>query len=121
MNKVKSLLLTLVFTSLATSIRPLVINKNTPPKWTYQTIRAGTLDGRFGTGGIVTAPIVAGVDKIDRIRAMQLQSDGKIVVVGYSDSSADPDTGNDFALARYLNDVNPLTQIAGNGNGGIAG
>ncbi|MFT6765516.1 MAG: putative delta-60 repeat protein, partial [Alteromonas naphthalenivorans] len=43
----------------------------------------------------------------DVIYAMQIQADGKIVVAGYNYSG----TSYDFALARYLNDINSLTQL----------
>ncbi|MFT6765893.1 MAG: putative delta-60 repeat protein, partial [Alteromonas naphthalenivorans] len=46
-------------------------------------------------------------DGADKIYAIQIQSDGKIVVAGYNYSG----TSYDFALARYLNDINSLTQL----------
>lgn len=57
----------------------------------------GALDTTFGTNGIVTTNI-SGVD--DRAYACALQSDGKIIAVGYS---AAPGGGNPhrFALVRY--------------------
>jgi uncharacterized delta-60 repeat protein len=58
---------------------------------------AGTLDGSFGTGGKVTTPI--GV--IDQAFGMAIQSDGKIVAAGSSQTSFNVD----FALARYLADL----------------
>ena len=55
----------------------------------------GSLDGTFGTGGIVTTPIGAG----DNALGVALQADGKIVVAGYSSlTSIEP------ALARYNTD-----------------
>ena len=53
----------------------------------------GSLDAGFGDGGKVTT---AFGDVDERARAMAVQSDGRIVVVGYS--------GNDIALARYHGD-----------------
>jgi uncharacterized delta-60 repeat protein len=81
----KRLLLTLVLASLTTTTtRPLVINKNTPPKWTYQTITAGTLDDSFGTNGTYTVDL--GGD-YDAIGVMGLQSDGKIIIAGSGGNS----------------------------------
>ena len=53
----------------------------------------GSLDTSFGTGGIVTTAIGT-LD--DEINALALQSDGKIVAVGYSEGSQ-----YSFAVARY--------------------
>jgi uncharacterized delta-60 repeat protein len=54
----------------------------------------GTLDASFGTGGRVTTPIGAADDHAN---AVALQTDGKILVGGYSVAS-----GNErFALVRY--------------------
>ena len=55
---------------------------------------AGVLDTTFGTGGKVITPIGSGAD---HIRAMAVQSDGKIVVAGNSHNG----TNYDFAVARY--------------------
>jgi hypothetical protein len=55
---------------------------------------ANNLDTGFGTGGKLTTAIGNG---IDRAYSVALQSDGKIVAAGTSDSG-----GNyDFALVRY--------------------
>jgi uncharacterized delta-60 repeat protein len=55
----------------------------------------GSLDGSFGTGGIVTTDFAGGYDSaVDVV----LQSDGKVLAVGLAQESA---TGYDFALARY--------------------
>lgn len=55
----------------------------------------GDLDSSFGTGGLVTTDILG---RIDRVRAMAIQPDGKIVVAG----SNGPSSGRqDFALVRY--------------------
>lgn len=59
----------------------------------------GTLDNTFGTGGIVLTDFGSG--SADLARSVAIQSDGKIVVAGYSDYNG----GNiDFALARYNTD-----------------
>jgi len=51
----------------------------------------GTLDATFGTGGLATTDFNNGSD---RAYALAIQSDGKIVAAG--------STNTDFALARYL-------------------
>lgn len=53
----------------------------------------GTLDGSFGSGGKVTTDL-SGVDDLGR--AVVINSDGKIIVVGESNT--------DFAAARYNSD-----------------
>ncbi len=57
----------------------------------------GTLDNSFGVGGKVITDFGSSID--DQANAMAIQSDGKIIAVGYYglDSSA----GADYALARY--------------------
>lgn len=66
--------------------------------WDFAVIRitaAGGKDVTFGGGsGIVTTPIGSGSDYAF---SMALQSDGKIVLAGYSSNGAN----NDFALVRY--------------------
>lgn len=57
----------------------------------------GSLDNSFGTGGIVTTA-VSGAS--DRVYALSIQSDGKIIVAGSSNVA----TTTNFALARYNND-----------------
>ncbi len=54
----------------------------------------GVLDLTFNTTGIATTPIGSG---IDIAKAIAIQSDGKIVVAGYSHNGAN----NDFAVVRY--------------------
>src|SRR2546428_11430142 len=54
----------------------------------------GDLDPVFGTNGSVTTAIGA---RTDRAVAVAIQSDGKIVAVGYSDNG----TSDEFALGRY--------------------
>jgi uncharacterized delta-60 repeat protein len=54
----------------------------------------GTLDASFGTGGIVTTPVGS---NYDYATSMALQTDGKILVAGYSSNGSN----YDFALVRY--------------------
>jgi uncharacterized delta-60 repeat protein len=58
----------------------------------------GTLDTSFGSDGKVTTDFSG---RRDEARAMALQSDGKIVVAGWSNQVG---SGDDFALARYNSD-----------------
>ncbi len=62
----------------------------------------GAPDAAFGTGGMVSLDFAAGSDAV---RGLAIQTDGKIVVVGWGDSN-----GGDFGLARYLPDgaLDPL-------------
>jgi uncharacterized delta-60 repeat protein len=55
----------------------------------------GDLDATFGTGGKVTTPIGSG---LDWGQSVAVQSDGRIVVAGYSRNASGND---DFALVRY--------------------
>src|SRR6186997_2673703 len=64
----------------------------------------GDLDASFGTGGKVTTPIGNGNLYGNSV---VMQSDGKIVVAGHSDS--------DFALVRYNTNGSPDTNF---GTGG---
>ncbi|HYV92927.1 MAG TPA: T9SS type A sorting domain-containing protein [Chitinophagales bacterium] len=54
----------------------------------------GTLDNGFGTGGKVTTAVGSGDD---RAYPVAIQSDGKILVAGFSHNGTD----GDFALVRY--------------------
>jgi len=55
----------------------------------------GTLDTRFGTGGVLTTTFNGN----EAVEAVLIQPDGKIIAAGYSDNNA---TGQSFiALARY--------------------
>jgi uncharacterized delta-60 repeat protein len=70
---------------------------NTGSNYDFALVRytsSGVLDGSFGTGGKVTTPIGSGADEG---YSVALQSDGKIVVAGYSYNGSN----NDFALVRY--------------------
>jgi uncharacterized delta-60 repeat protein len=60
-------------------------------------LRDGALDESFGVGGKVVTAIADGTGA-DQARAVAVQPDGKIVVVGYTTGFA---TGSDFALVRY--------------------
>ncbi|MCC6766352.1 MAG: hypothetical protein IT293_16960 [Deltaproteobacteria bacterium] len=57
----------------------------------------GTLDGTFGTGGIVTTPVGS---NYDRAHALMAQNDGKLVAAGYSADGSNPR----FAVVRYNSD-----------------
>ena len=56
---------------------------------------AGALDTAFSTDGKVTTDFASGNE--DTANAVAIQSDGKIVVAGFTDDGSD----QDFALARY--------------------
>jgi uncharacterized delta-60 repeat protein len=60
----------------------------------------GQLDTTFGTNGLVTTAFGTGGSDKAQASAIAIQSDGKIVVVGYANSSTSG--GNGFVLARYL-------------------
>jgi len=68
----------------------------------------GTLDGDFGSGGIVTTAIGT---VNDEALAVAIQSDGRIVAAGYSHNGAN----RDLALARYLPDGTLDTTFSGDG------
>jgi uncharacterized delta-60 repeat protein len=71
----------------------------------------GSLDNSFGNGGKVVTTIGASTD---RINAIAIQNDGKIVVGGDSDRGTTA-TGVDFALARYNTDGSPDTTFGTDG------
>src|SRR5262249_49582815 len=58
----------------------------------------GSLDASFGNGGKVMISIRPGVSTDDAAHAIAIQSDGKIVVAGFT---FDPSFGRIFAVARY--------------------
>jgi uncharacterized delta-60 repeat protein len=68
----------------------------------------GSLDTSFSEDGIVTTAIGA---SDDIIRSVALQSDGKIVVAGYSDNGGT----YDFAVARYNTNGSLDTSFSGDG------
>ncbi len=69
----------------------------------------GSLDTTFSVDGIVTTAISANPDEA---RAVAIQSDGKIVVVGVTSTTA---TGTDFVVARYNSDGTLDTSFNTNG------
>ena len=73
----------------------------------------GTLDTTFGNGGIVTTSFGSNLDGITRFA---IQSDGKIVGVGFAETQA----GNiDAAIARYLTSVSVSGRITSPTGGGL--
>jgi uncharacterized delta-60 repeat protein len=68
----------------------------------------GSLDTTFSGDGIVTTPIAA-ID--DYGYSVYVQSDGKILLAGYSDNG----TNYDFALVRYNSDGSLDTTFGGDG------
>ena len=65
----------------------------------------GSLDTSFGTGGIVTTDIFdENLNLHDEARAMAVQSDGKIVVVGWSYDNFNTPERYYFALVRLNSD-----------------
>ena len=65
---------------------------------THANAQDGSLDLGFGSSGKVTTPIGSGDDEGISVA---LQTDGKIVVAGFSYNG----TNNDFALVRYNNAI----------------
>ena len=59
---------------------------------------SGPLDGKFGKGGKVTTPIGT-ID--DEAHALAIQSDGKLVAAGYSNTGSVSSPVYEFALVRY--------------------
>jgi uncharacterized delta-60 repeat protein len=70
----------------------------------------GILDTSFGTGGIVTTLMGAA----NLCNSVVLQSDGKIVLGGYSTATF-PGADFDFALLRYTSDGSPDNTFSGDG------
>jgi uncharacterized delta-60 repeat protein len=68
----------------------------------------GTLDAGFGIGGKVTTDFLSASDSA---QALSLQSDGKIIAVGWAFNG----TNNDFAMARYNTDGTLDTGCGGSG------
>jgi len=71
----------------------------------------GSLDIGFGSGGIVVTDFSGGGSN-DQARSMAIQTDGKIVVGGFSNADGD----FDFALSRYNSDG---SLDIGFGSGGV--
>lgn len=57
----------------------------------------GTLDNTFGAGGKVTTDFDGTNSRNDAAQAVAIQSDGKILVAGYTENGSN----TDFAVARY--------------------
>lgn len=74
----------------------------------YTYAQPGSLDPTFGIGGKVMTAIGT---TSDQVLAMDIQSDGKIVVSGSSDKGGN----NDFALARYNYDGSLDVNFDGDG------
>ncbi|MEN3334675.1 MAG: hypothetical protein V7641_4040, partial [Blastocatellia bacterium] len=72
----------------------------------------GTLDTTFGGTGIVTTDILT--NREDRAASLALQSNGNIVVAGYTDS---PSFNKDFAVVRY--NANGSLDTGFNGTGKV--
>jgi uncharacterized delta-60 repeat protein len=68
-----------------------------------------SLDPSFGVGGKVVTSIGTGIDKA---YGVAIQSDGKIVVAGYSTNSL---TDKDFTVCRYLSNGNLDSLFGTNG------
>ncbi len=62
----------------------------------------GSLDSRFGSGGLVTTDFAG---SCDGAYAVAIQTDGKIVLAGGSNSG--PPTGDNLALARHEGVTDP--------------
>ncbi len=78
--------------------------------WRYN--NNGTLDTTFGNGGIVVNDNAAGGGRSDIGNSITVDSSGRILVTGYSDSSTD----SDMVIWRYNNNGTLDTTF---GNGGI--
>lgn len=61
----------------------------------------GNLDGSFGTNGVVTVDFYG---SRDRLNAVGIQPDGRIVVAGYSQDGVNSPTQDDIIVARYNTD-----------------
>lgn len=70
--------------------------------------RSGRLDSGFGNQGIITSPIGSGND---RVQAISVQPDGKLLVVGARHNGQDLDT----SVSRYLLDGSLDTSFAQGG------
>ncbi len=76
----------------------------------------GTLDPSFGLAGKLTTDF----NESDVINDLALQADGKIVAAGYSDYTFTSGPKPNFALARYLNVIDPFNLcIQDESSGGI--
>src|SRR5690606_31433987 len=73
----------------------------------------GALDAGFGVGGQITLDIHGPSN--DRLNAVALQPDGRIVVAGYTRDGVNSPTQEDFVLARYESDGTPDLGFGTNG------
>ncbi|MGX7666376.1 T9SS type A sorting domain-containing protein [Flavobacterium pedocola] len=81
----------------------------------------GNLDTTFDTDGIVITPFIFLVSVNDFAQSIAIQSDGKIVVAGYSDFTDNHNlSNNDIVLARYDSNGN-LDATFGSGGKVITG
>src|SRR5438874_768526 len=71
-------------------------------------LAAGSLDTSFGIGGKVTTAFGSCIDRVD---AMTIDGNGRIVVVGRTDNGSN----DDFAVARYNTDGSLDTSFDGDG------
>ena len=62
----------------------------------------GQLDTSFGNNGLVTTAFGTNGENLAAASALAIQSDGKIVAVGYDNSPTFGSPNNGFTLARYL-------------------
>lgn len=69
----------------------------------------GSLDNSFSNDGVVTTNIAGRTDSTDWVNGMALQTDGKIVVAGYSVTSGFPDYY--LTMVRYTKDGNVDTSF----------
>jgi uncharacterized delta-60 repeat protein len=73
----------------------------------------GTLDTSFGGTGVITRNISGRIASTDWVRGVAIQSDGKIVLVGYTQRQGDVSIG--LAILRYHSDGRIDTGFAGSG------
>jgi uncharacterized delta-60 repeat protein len=73
---------------------------------------SGAPDATFGPGGLRQFTIPGTVAGTSHANDLELAADGKIVLGGYGVAAAG-NTGNDFAVARLLNDDLPAGSISG--------
>jgi uncharacterized delta-60 repeat protein len=73
---------------------------------------AGDVDKSFGNNGKVVSDLFG---QIEVANALALQSDGKIVVAGYTAPLTNSNNRGDFALARYHRDGTPDATFGDNG------
>ncbi len=72
----------------------------------------GSLDTNFGTEGRALADFF---NRADRIQALALQPNGKIVAAGYATVPASPASHTDFGIARFTRNGSPDSTFGTNG------